>query len=86
MSTLRDLPVARKFTLAFGLVCLFSIVLGGYTVAIFRNIATLGADVSGHAIPSVLVLGEIRGALNAARRQDLDLLLCTSPDCVAAGL
>jgi len=81
MSAFRNLPVARKFMVAFGLVCTFCILLGAYTLVTLRSIAKDSADVSDSAIPSVLYLGDIRGALNDLRRQDLDLLLCTTQSC-----
>jgi methyl-accepting chemotaxis protein len=83
MSAIRNLPVARKFMVAFGLVCTLCILLGAYTLLTFRTIAKDSADVSDSAIPAVLALGDIRGALNNIRRQDLDLLLCTSEACRA---
>jgi methyl-accepting chemotaxis protein len=83
MSAFRNLPVARKFMVAFGLVCTLCILLGAYTLVTLRSIAKDSADVSESAIPSLLYLGDIRSALNTARRQDLDLLLCTTQACNA---
>ena len=83
MSAFRNLPVARKFMVAFGLVCTLCILLGAYTTVTLRSIAKDSADVSESAIPALLVLGDVRGALNTARRQDLDLLLCTTQACSA---
>ena len=83
MSTFRNLPVARKFMVAFGLVCTLCILLGAYTLVTLRSIARDSADVSDSALPSLLYLGNIRGALNDLRRQDLDLLLCTTQGCNA---
>jgi methyl-accepting chemotaxis protein len=83
MSAFRSLPVARKFMVAFGLVCTLCILLGTYTLVTLRSIAKDSANVSDSAIPSVLCLGDIRGALNSVRRQDLDLLLCTTQGCNA---
>jgi methyl-accepting chemotaxis protein len=83
MSAFRNLPVARKFMAAFGLVCMLCVLLGAYTLATLRSIAKDSADVSDSAIPSVTYLSDIRGALNDLRRQDLDLLLCTTQSCNA---
>ena len=83
MPFLSDVPVARKFTLAFGLICLLCLSLGGYSVYTFRAIAIQSADVSANAIPSVLLIADIRGGLNALRRQDLNLLLCTTSACLS---
>jgi methyl-accepting chemotaxis protein len=84
MSAFRNLPVARKFMVAFGLVCTLCVLLGAYTLVTLRHIAKDSADVSDSAIPSVLYLGDIRGALNSVRGQDLYLLLCTTQACNAA--
>jgi len=84
MSAFRNLPVARKFMAAFGLVCLLCILLGAYTLVTLRSIAKDSADVSDNAIPSLLVLSHLRSSLNDERRQDLNLLLCTSQACSAA--
>lgn len=82
MDFLRNLPVARKFAIAFGIVCAFSTLLGGYTFYTFRTIATQSAEVSENSMPSVLVVSEIRRASAAVRREDQDLLLCVSPACL----
>jgi methyl-accepting chemotaxis protein len=81
MSALRNIPIARKFALAFGLVCILCIALGTYTFFTFRSIAAKGAEVSENAFPSVLHLADARGAMNSVRRMDLDLLQCQNPAC-----
>ena len=83
MSAFRNLPIARKLTLAFGLVCMLCVLLGGYTVMTFRSIAAKVNDVSENALPSVVVLTQARGEINNIRRSDLGLLLCTTPACSA---
>jgi methyl-accepting chemotaxis protein len=84
MQWLRNLPVSRKFTFAFGIVCGLCVVLGAYSLLTFHQIAQMSGDVSENSFPSVLALAQIRGAANNARREDLDLLLCTTPECTAA--
>jgi methyl-accepting chemotaxis protein len=84
MQWLRNLPVSRKFIFAFGIVCSLCILLGGYTFFIFRGIAAQSADVSENAFPSVISLADVRGAMNVMRRQDLDLLICQTPACLAS--
>ena len=83
MSILRNLPSSRKFLYAFGAVCLLCVALGVYTFFAFRQIAAKCADVSDNAIQSIVVLSDARGAMNIIRRQDIDLALCTTSDCVA---
>ena len=83
MQWLRNLPIARKFLLAFGLVCCLSVLLGAYTIETFRGISVSAIDVSGNSFPSVLALSALRGDANSVRRQDLDLLLCQTAACTA---
>ena len=83
MSVLRNLPVARKFTLAFGVVCSLCVGLGIYTFVTLRTISAASLDVSVNGFPAVIALSNVRGALNQLRREDLDLLLCAAPACIA---
>ena len=80
MQWLRNLPVARKFVFAFGIVCCLCVLLGTYTCVTFRGIARTSLDVSSNSMPSIIAMSDLRGAANTVRRQDLDLLLCASPD------
>jgi methyl-accepting chemotaxis protein len=82
MSLLRDMPVSRKFTVAFGIVCGLCVLLGVYTSSTFRTIRGGCADVSENMFPSVIALADIRGVMNQVRREDIDTLLCQSPDCI----
>ena len=84
MSGFRNLPVAKKFVVAFGLVCTLCVALGAYTFVTFRGISSRTANISESTLPSLIQLGEIRGALNLTRRADLDLMLCQTPACSAA--
>jgi methyl-accepting chemotaxis protein len=81
MDWIKNLPVSRKFTFAFGLVCGLCILLGGYSFATFHGIATKSVDVSENALPSIVHLSELHAAINEVRRQDLDLLLCQTQAC-----
>jgi methyl-accepting chemotaxis protein len=81
MSWMRNFPVARKFALAFGVVCVLCICLGIYAVATFHHLSTISVDVSENSFPSTIYLAEIRGAINSYRRADLDLLLCQDKTC-----
>jgi methyl-accepting chemotaxis protein len=82
MSIIRNLPIARKFTYAFGIVCSLCILLGGYTFFTFRTIAKTSTDVTESVIPSILALKDVRAAAGNVRREDLDLLLCQAPACL----
>ncbi len=46
MSGLRNIPIARKFAYAFGLVCILCIGLGAYTLFTLRGITVESVDVS----------------------------------------
>ncbi|HEX4757471.1 MAG TPA: methyl-accepting chemotaxis protein [Terracidiphilus sp.] len=83
MKWLRNLPVARKFILAFGIVCSLCFVLGAYVIVVFNGIATKSANVSEKSFPSMIVLSDLRRATQNARREDLDLMLCATPACTA---
>jgi methyl-accepting chemotaxis protein len=84
MQWLRNLPVSRKFIFAFGIVCGLCILLGAYTFATFRVIGSKCLDVSRNAFPSVVNLDAAKSSMNAVRREDLDLMLCQTPDCTAS--
>ena len=81
MHWLRNLPVSRKFLYAFGLVCGLCIVLGTYSFVTFRSIAAKNAEVSESDFPSVVQLATVRETIGTLRREDLHLLLCTTPAC-----
>src|ERR1035438_150633 len=81
MAWLRNLPVHRKFTYAFGTVCGLCILLGAYTFFTFRGIAAKSVDVSDNALPALVALADVRGSINSVRREDLELLLCQTPAC-----
>jgi methyl-accepting chemotaxis protein len=83
MTWLRNLPIARKFTVAFGILCCLSIALGIYNALVFRSISQSSTQVSEDAFPAVLALGEMRGRVSVMRREDVDLLLCRTPACTA---
>lgn len=83
MTWLKNLPISRKFNLSFGIVCACFIALGVYTFCTFRGIATNSVDVSGNAFPAALSLSEARAAADAVRREDLESLLCQTPECTA---
>jgi methyl-accepting chemotaxis protein len=83
MQWLRNLPIARKFILAFGIVCGLCIVLGVYMFTTFRGIAEKNAVVSENSFPAMVHIGDIRDELNVERREDLELILCQTAACTA---
>ena len=85
MSSFRNLPMARKFALAFGLVCTLCIVLGVYTFVALRQTAAQAEDVSTESFPSVVYLAKIQDAIGDVRGQDMEILLCQNTACTNAG-
>ena len=83
MLWLRNLPISRKITLAFGIVCALCIFLGAYAFVAFQAIGARNLDVNGKRFPSVVQLAEIRSGIQQTRRLDLALLLCRTPACSA---
>jgi methyl-accepting chemotaxis protein len=81
MSAIRNIPLGRKFVIAFGIVCVLCLALGVYSLLTFRAIAQKNRNMSQVSFPSVLALAQIRNAANNARPEDLDLLLCKTQDC-----
>uniref|UniRef100_E6QKU0 Putative bacterial chemotaxis sensory transducer n=1 Tax=mine drainage metagenome TaxID=410659 RepID=E6QKU0_9ZZZZ len=86
MSLLRNLSVSRKFTLAFGLVCVLCTMLGALTILAFHSVTTKAADVRNNALPSIAALGAVEASFNATRQYALALLLCPAPECKAVKL
>ena len=83
MSAIRNTPIARKFTLAFGLICALCIGLGIYTFLTFRDISIRTSSMSENCLPSINLLTEMSAATHSLRRDDLDLLLCQTASCKA---
>jgi methyl-accepting chemotaxis protein len=81
----RDLPISRKFTFAFGIVCLLCVLLGTYTFIAFQDIAKKAVDVREKELPSVVILAEFRSGIQQTRRWDLALLLCQTAACTSRG-
>ncbi len=84
MSALRNIPIATKFLLAFGLVCLLCLGLGSYSFFTFRSIAASSEDVSTNGFPAVAALSNARGAFNRVARSDLKLVLCQTQACAGS--
>jgi len=86
MSWARNLPLSRKFTYAFSVVCALSLIMSVYTFTTFRSIVQESQDVSEDAIPSIAALADARGAMNVLRREDLDLILCQNQGCITESM
>ncbi len=84
MSWARNIPIGRKFTYAFGIVCALCLVMGAFTLVALRSIAQKSVAVSANHLPSLVYIGDVRDGVNAERREDLELMLCQSQACTAA--
>ena len=83
MSAIRNLPIARKFTFAFGIICLLCVGLAGYTFVTLRGISAQASEVRTVNLASVSDLATMRFNANSLRRAELALILCSTPDCTA---
>jgi len=82
-SILRNLPLSRKFALAFGLICTLCLLQGiGALMGLYR-INTLTQDLTGRALPAAEAITEMRGQMQTIRRVELASLLCTDRVCAA---
>jgi methyl-accepting chemotaxis protein len=83
MSIAHDMPLARKFALAFSLVCCLCLGLGAYTFVTLRGLDARSEGIGEDDFPSMIQLATIRTNINQVRRADLELLLCKDPTCIA---
>jgi methyl-accepting chemotaxis protein len=67
MSVIRNTPIARKFTLAFGLICALCVGLGIYTFFTFRNISSRTSSMSADCLPSIDLLTQMPAFVHAPR-------------------
>ncbi len=80
---LRDLPVSTKLVYAFGMVCGLCVLLGVYTFFTFHSIASSSAEVNAHSFPAMVQVNEARSAMQSVHGEDLEILLCPNPSCIA---
>ena len=83
MSVFRNLPIARKFVFAFGIVCALGALQGALAIYGFISIKSTVSDMVANGMPARRALGEIRIAITQTRRADLALLLCATEECTA---
>ena len=56
MSFVRNVPIARKFTYAFGIICLLCVALAGYTFFTLRGISASAHEIGSDGVPSLVNL------------------------------
>lgn len=83
MSFVRNFPIGRKFTYAFGIISLLCIGLAGYSFFTLRSVSSTAGDIGANAVPSVVNLAKMGNASDSIRRADLALVLCSSSQCTA---
>lgn len=81
MSFVRNFPIGRKFTYAFGIISLLCIGLAGYSFFTLRSIAARATDIQEDAVPSVVNVAKIRNDINTVRTAELALILCSTAEC-----
>ena len=81
MSTLRDLPIARKFSVAFGAICLLTAILGVAALYGFIKVNAATGDMVNNALPSLKTLAKIRFSVATIRRTEGFELLCEDSEC-----
>jgi len=82
MSWARNVPITRKFTYTFGIVCALCLVMGIFTLMAFHSIAQKSVAVSGNHLPSLIYIGDIRDGVEVERRESLELMLCQASACI----
>lgn len=82
MPAILNVPIGRKFKLAFGIVCLLCTALGLYSCLTYLEVSKKTRAMDKDFLPSIIHLSDMSGALNLLRRQDLDLLVCASAECL----
>lgn len=82
MKQIRDLPVARKFTFAFGIVSVLCVAVGVYSFFTFQGIAKNAIDISDNKMPAMSLLENLHISIDRVARWDLVMVLCNDQDCI----
>jgi methyl-accepting chemotaxis protein len=83
MSLLRNLPISRKFAVAFGLICLLCLVQGGAALVGLLRIGLSTSDLTGRTLPAAQAMTAMRDQVQVVRRMEMALLFCTSDTCTS---
>lgn len=78
----RNLPIARKMAIAFGIVSVLCMILGTICLKSLSTIHEATVDLATNRLPSVRALGNIRLAVSNVRRAELNFTSCKTPECV----
>jgi methyl-accepting chemotaxis protein len=81
MFEFRNLRISRKFSVAFGAVCLLCALLGAASLTGLFKVRSAINNIVDKSAPSMKVLGSIRYSVATIRRSDALLLLCDTSAC-----
>ena len=81
MSFVRNFPIGRKFTWAFGIISVMCIGLAVSSFFTLRGIAVRAYGVRSVSVPSIADLATMRLNAMSIRRSELAVLLCATQDC-----
>ena len=82
MSTMRNMPLARKFAIAFGVICLLCILQGSAALIGLYRIDQLNKDLTERAVPAEQAITEMGHNMQYLRRVELASLLCMDAACL----
>lgn len=82
MSLFRNLPIARKMIIAFGVVSVLCMTLGAICLMSLSAIHKATLDMATNRLPSVQALGNVRLSVSNVRRAELNFMMCKTPECV----
>jgi methyl-accepting chemotaxis protein len=82
MSAFRDMPIARKLFFGFGAVTVLTAILGVVALVSFHKLNYTVKDIATNTLPSIQILGRLRNAATAIRREDGFIALCETAACV----
>lgn len=81
MAYFRNLRIARKFLIAFGVICLLVGLQGIITLFGLGSVDKARTDLTDNVLPSIKVLDSIQRDVMTLRRADLLLVSCESESC-----
>ena len=83
MSSLRNMRLGQKFTVAFGAICVLCVLQGIAALGGLYKVDGLTKDLTSRFLPAAQAINEMRGEMQTIRRMELGSLLCTDSRCAA---
>jgi methyl-accepting chemotaxis protein len=81
LSTIKNVKLSRKFTIAFGTVCVLCLVQGIVALIGLARIHVTTTDLTNKVLPAMQALSVMRSEMQGVRRTELALLLCKDQPC-----